>query len=439
MTSICKSLALGCAFAVAGCAQSSLGGSPGAFGPSGLSALPATSSAGRAPAFAVRGRHDTSTSPLLYDFTGDPDGGSPYAGLANVGGTLYGTTYQGGTNNLGTIFSITTGGKETVVHSFAGSDGEYPVASLVNVNGTLYGTAPYATGATYGDVFSYNPASGKFNVVYSFQSYKLDGDEPVSDLTYARGALYGTTEEGGNAGYGTVYKVQLSGKKRGHESIVYNFQGSIDSGPDGALPRAGVLYHGGSLYGTTYSGGTTGNGTIFSISLATGKEKVLHSFGTTVDDGLEPQADLMFYKNALYGTDIIGGPTNPQCGGTGCGTVFRYALAGKYKILYAFNPHVISGSKTYEDGSRPLAGLINVDGIFYGTTYGSWPDGDGTVFSVSPTGAEQVILVLGGCPSCGPWPASPAAALIDVGGVLYGTSLSTAGEDGLGTVFDLPI
>jgi uncharacterized repeat protein (TIGR03803 family) len=406
--SISKLLALGCALAVAGCAQGSLGGSPGAFGSSGLSALPATSSAaaraGRAPVLGAQARQASSGDPLLYDFQGDPDGANPYAGLANVGGTLYGTTYQRGANNLGAIFSTTTSGKEMVVHSFSGGDGEYPEASLVDVNGTLYGTAAYGSGSAYGDVSSYNPASGTFKVVHSFQSNNIDGVEPASDLTYPKGALYGTTEGGGDAGgYGTVYKVQLSGKKSGQESIVYSFRGSI-SGPDGARPLAGVLYHDGSLYGTTNSGGAEGEGTLFSIALATGKEKVLHSFGATDKDGYEPQADLLLYKN----------------------------------VLYAFDPYQNSREK-HEDGLRPLAGLTNVDGTFYGTTLDSAPDGYGTVFSVAPAGAEQVPLVVGGCSSCPPWPESPAAALIDVGSVLYSTSIAASGSGGDGTVFDLPI
>jgi uncharacterized repeat protein (TIGR03803 family) len=60
--------------------------------------------------------------------------------LLEVNGTLYGTTWVGGTYGLGTVFSMTTSGKEHVLHSFNGSDGAHPETDLIDVNGTLYGT-----------------------------------------------------------------------------------------------------------------------------------------------------------------------------------------------------------------------------------------------------------------------------------------------------------
>ena len=429
MNSHLKLVALGCALGIAGCTQGSLSG-----------AVPATSAMGAAPGRIAASRLGVrplngSGDPLLYDFQGDPDGSTPYGALADVGGVLYGTTYQGGTNNLGSIFSVTTGGSELVVHSFSGGDGEYPLAGLINVNGTLYGAAPEGTGsAGYGDVFSYDPASNTFQVIYRFQDAPTDGQVPVCDLTYVNGALYGTTEEGGNAGgWGTVFKLIISGSKSGQESIVYNFQGTIDGGPDGARPEAGVLYHDGLLYGTTYAGGAKGEGTLFSISLATGKETILHTFGSKKKDGDAPQADLLFYKNKLYGTASTGGIVGGDCGGLGCGTVFQSTLAGTYKTLYPFDPNA-----SRADGLRPLAGLIDVDGTFYGTTADSAPEGYGTVFSVTPAGTEHVLVTVGFGPP--PWPKSPAGALIDVGGVLYGTSLqTTTPSGGDGTVYALPI
>ena len=80
---------------------------------------------------------------MLYSFKGGPgDGEYPtQAALLDVNGTLYGTTKRGGTKNRGTVFSITTSGAETVLHSFGGSgDGVFPYGGLLDVNGTLYGT-----------------------------------------------------------------------------------------------------------------------------------------------------------------------------------------------------------------------------------------------------------------------------------------------------------
>jgi uncharacterized repeat protein (TIGR03803 family) len=85
---------------------------------------------------------------VLYRFAGSPDGSSPSAGLINVNGTLYGTTYSGGAyNDNGTVFSVSRSGKEKVLYSFRpGTDGARPLAGLLDVNGTLYGTT-YEGGA----------------------------------------------------------------------------------------------------------------------------------------------------------------------------------------------------------------------------------------------------------------------------------------------------
>ncbi|MGB8909631.1 MAG: choice-of-anchor tandem repeat GloVer-containing protein [Candidatus Cybelea sp.] len=98
---------------------------------------------------------------VLYSFKGRPDGRNPVAGLINVNGTLYGTTLDGGRRcpkhgGCGAIFSITTSGVETVLHSLGGSGGAYPEAGLINVNGTLYGTT-LAGGTSNGTVFSLSP------------------------------------------------------------------------------------------------------------------------------------------------------------------------------------------------------------------------------------------------------------------------------------------
>ncbi len=98
---------------------------------------------------------------MLYGFKGRDkgDGNGPYAGLLNVKGTLYGTTVSGGTHDeFGTVFSITPSGKETVLHSFAGKgDGKGPYAGLLNVNGTLYGTTLEGGTQQIGTVFSLSP------------------------------------------------------------------------------------------------------------------------------------------------------------------------------------------------------------------------------------------------------------------------------------------
>jgi uncharacterized repeat protein (TIGR03803 family) len=142
---------------------------------------------------------------------GAPDGEGPFAGLVALNGAVYGTTEYGGTSDegLGTVFKVTPAGKKTILHNFArGSDGANPRAGLLNVNGTLYGTT-YAGGASNnGTVFKMTPA-GKETVIYSFKGGPAGGG-PMAGLIDVGGTLYGTTQ-GHTQGLGTVFKITTSG------------------------------------------------------------------------------------------------------------------------------------------------------------------------------------------------------------------------------------
>jgi uncharacterized repeat protein (TIGR03803 family) len=107
------------------------------------------------------------------------------AGLLNVDGKLYGTTYGGGTSGDGAVFDMTTAGKERVLYRFGGSpDGAFPYSGLIDVGHTFYGTT-IAGGSSsrggYGTVFSVT-AAGKETVLHAF-SNKPDGAGPYAGLT----------------------------------------------------------------------------------------------------------------------------------------------------------------------------------------------------------------------------------------------------------------
>ena len=134
-------------------------------------------------------------------------------GLLNVNGVLYGTTEYGGAHGQansdtgGTVFSIKTSGHEKVLHSFGkGSDGAMPAAGLIDVNGTIYGTTFYGGTQNGGTVFSIT-TSGTEKVLHNFGKGK-DGTEPAAALTNVNGTLYGTTYVGGAHGDGTVFSLK---------------------------------------------------------------------------------------------------------------------------------------------------------------------------------------------------------------------------------------
>lgn len=247
------------------------------------------------------------------------DGANPFAGLINVDGTLYGTTYGGGVNGLGTIFAITTSGKETVRYSFrrARKDGAHPYARLIDVNGTLYGTTLDGGAHDAGTVFSLT-AAGKERVLHSF-SFKDDGASPFDGLLNVNGTLYGTTSDGGVApgvNWGTVFSITTSGT----ETVLHSFAGR--GFRDGGNPVAGLTYINGKLYGTTVSGGK-GFGTVFAVTTS-GKSTVLYRFrggdgSGGSGDGSNPYGTLLNVKGKLYGTTFYGGRSRY---GFCCGSVF---------------------------------------------------------------------------------------------------------------------
>ena len=312
---------------------------------------------------------------VLHSFGSGFDGASPASGLVNVKGTLYGTTFLGGALNGGTLYSISTSGVETVLHSFgSGSDGANPFASVVNVNGTPYGTT--SAGGAYGGgtVYSLRHSTSVLteSVLHSFGSGS-DGSRPIAGLVNVKGTLYGTTQTGGGSGCGsgdgcgTVYSID---SRTGTENVLQSFS----SGSDGAYPLAGLLYVNGRLYGTTLIGGGHGLGTIYSISTA-GTETVLYNFAGGPNDGADPYTGTLVNLNGtFYGTTLQGGAHNNG------GAV--YSLRVTTSVLHEAMLHSFgSGS----DGTSPYAGLVNVRGTLYGTTYaGGASNGAGTVFALTP-------------------------------------------------------
>lgn len=165
---------------------------------------------------------------VLHSFLGGADGQEPFDGLMSLNGTLYGTTFFGGEpgclrDGCGTVFSVDPGtGTESVLYAFCQQqncpDGALPRASLIDVKGTLYGTTAYGgrTGCPQtgdcGTVFSIDPDTGKQKVLYAFCSQKKckDGWAPQANLTAVNGVLYGTTQQGGAHGYGTVFALTKS-------------------------------------------------------------------------------------------------------------------------------------------------------------------------------------------------------------------------------------
>jgi uncharacterized repeat protein (TIGR03803 family) len=212
-------------------------------------------------ATAIATSAQTFTSLHSFDYA---DGANPEAGMVQgANGKFYGTTYVGGANSDGSVFSITTGGALLTVHSFNGADGANPEAGLIlGTNGNFYGTTVNGGANGDGTVFSIT-ASGTLTTLHNFCSQGgsscTDGSKSDAGLVQGtNGKLYGTTSGGGANGYGTVFGITAAGTL----TTLHSFDGT-----DGSSPEAGLVQAtNGKFYGTTYGGGANGYGTVFSIT-----------------------------------------------------------------------------------------------------------------------------------------------------------------------------
>jgi uncharacterized repeat protein (TIGR03803 family) len=214
------------------------------------------------------------------------DGNGPNDGLVLSGNTLYGTTYWSGTGGWGTVFAVNTDGTgfQTLVdfpspeYAQLGAD---PSSGLVVSGSRLYGTTVYGGSTSgvysvgYGTVFTVNADGTGFAVLHNF-NFSIDGGLPCAPLLLCGNTLYGTTSEGGKEGNGTVFAVNTDGSgftvlhTFSPPTILHTESEFLNcTNSDGADPYdAGVVMSGNTLYGTAVSGGSSGHGTVFSISFS---------------------------------------------------------------------------------------------------------------------------------------------------------------------------
>jgi uncharacterized repeat protein (TIGR03803 family) len=346
----------------------------------------------------------------IYSFcaqTNCTDGEDPWSALLlGSDGNFYGTTNIGGsTDDAGTVFKMTIGGKITTLYNFCSagcsSSGEYPVGLVEASNGNYYG-ATSNSGANNGGTLFEVSSTGTFKLVYSFCARKgcADGSYPLSGPMQAiNGTLYGTTNTGGSHGDGVVYEITTAGLFK----VLYNFCSQTGCA-DGQSPLGGLTQDSkGNLYGTTYWGGAYGYGTVFEIT-PTNEFIVLHSFDST--DGANPVAPpLQASDGNFYGTTGVGGISNG-------GTIYEITSAGVFSSLYSF---CTASSCVSDEPGYALAQATN--GEFLGATIYGGTSGYGTVYTYA-TGLGAFVKTV-------PVAAKAAARVIILGNGLTGSTSVT--------------
>jgi uncharacterized repeat protein (TIGR03803 family) len=326
---------------------------------------------------------------VLHSFsTNGIDGQSPSALLEASNGTFYGTTSIGGSNKVGTVYRIDRDGTGYgVLHQFnsVANDGENPQAGLLEgSDGALYGTTFFGGSNGLGTVFKLNKDGSGYQVLANFSGPPLDGRDPDTALILGHDrALYGTTLLGGSNDQGTVFKLNQDGSAY---LLLRSFTGTNGDGatPDAALTQASDS----ALYGTTYAGGSNKLGTIFKLNTDGSGYSLLHAFGVSASDGQRPLGALLeAVDGALYGTTYSGGSNN-------FGTIFQLTKTGAgYLVLNSFSN--VSGDGQNPRGNLAMGS----DNLFYGTTWNGGTFGLGTVFRAFPTPTPDMLdvkLVTGG-------------------------------------------
>jgi uncharacterized repeat protein (TIGR03803 family) len=215
-------------------------------------------------------------------------------------GQLWGVTSAGGTNNGGVLYFFDAGsGKDSIVYNFPA--GATPQGTPMQANdGMIYGVTQNGGSSSNGSIYQYNPVTATFTTKASFAG-GAGGANPLGTLIQSTydGNIYGTTQVGGSANYGTIFQYKIS---TGLINILYSFNG----GALGNNPFSGVVEGAsGTLYGTTYNGGANTKGTLYRYVISSSIFTSLYSFANV--SGTLPSGVPFFASDGnLYGMTTSG-------------------------------------------------------------------------------------------------------------------------------------
>jgi uncharacterized repeat protein (TIGR03803 family) len=305
----------------------------------------------------------------------------------------------------------------SILHRFTGSpsDGNEPFAGPT-LNGTnLYGTTVGGGSASLGAIYSMSTSGSGAQLLHSFAGGTSDGRGPESTLATNGATLYGTTFLGGASDKGTVFSLNTDGTSF---QLLHSFASS-DS--DGQLPQfASLTLAGSRLFGTTPYGGANLAGTVFALNTDGSNYQVLHSFSAAGSAGYGPAGGVVVSGSILFGT------TEHSDFGLDTGTLYAMNADGTgYHVLHTF----LGGAN---DGAGPTADLTLVGSTILGTTWAGGLNNAGTVFSINTDGTGYQLLhaFSGGANG-----SHPQFGVTAAGSVLYGSTRASA--NGKGTVYEL--
>ena len=391
-------------------------------------------------------------SPHPFNYT---NGQTPNLPAQGNDGNFYGTAQSGGdaTCRCGVIYKATAGGTITVLHKFTGYasstvyDGNRPIGILAqDSDGNFYGTTYQGGKFNEGTVFKITPA-GTYTLLYSFGSVTGDGLLPIAALTVGTdGNLYGAASKGGKAGYGALYEITTAGK----EKLLYSF--CVIACTDGYVPTTPLVLHtDGIFYGNT--AGSSLGGSVF-YSLKTGLKPFVKlvtwsaKIGATVEilgQGFTSATGVTFAGVAAkfnnisdtYMTAVV-----PAGAKTGVVTVktFTSTMTGDRTLLVV--PQITNFTPT----SGTVGTLVTITGVSLTQTTAVTIGGKAAAFTVksdtqvtatvpagAKTGAAISITTAGGTASFGKFVVVPEITSFSPTSGPAGTSVTITGNSFTGT------
>ena len=336
--------------------------------------------------------------------------------ILDSSGNIFGTAYYGGDNNRGTVYEVVKGTNTVkALTSFGGgSPGAYPGGNIVmDGGGNIYGTTESGGKANLGTIYKLASGTSTVTTLATFDRGKY-GASAVGLVSDGSGNLYGGIYYGGPSDYSAVYEL-LNGSSAVTTLATFSSIGNIS-----ALTLDGS----GNIFGTTLFGGafnnrnSYGNGSIFEIAKGSGTVTTLASFNGT--NGYGPVGGITFDGDGnMFGTTTLGGAFNK-------GTVFEFAKG---------STAITSLASFTTNTSSPEAGVtLDSAGNIFGTTPYGGPSGSGTVYElVKGSSTITTLASFDGANGGGPF----TKVTLDDSGNLYGTTVR-GGTYGGGTVFGIP-
>jgi uncharacterized repeat protein (TIGR03803 family) len=374
-----------------------------------------------AAVFAIRSHAQTFTGLVSLS---DKTGASPTSLGQQANGMLWVTTSSEGKSDCGTVFQATLVGKLSQFRNFSCTNGNQPQGLTLGTDGNYYGVTFFGGSGNGGTVFKLTP-TGTLTVLQNFTLDGSTGSGPVGTLALGPdGNFYGATysSSSSNSYAGTLFKITPSGTL----TTFYTFCLKDDACPDGSQPYSSpILGRDGNFYGTTYSLGAYGGGTVYKIT-PKGKLTTLYSLGESAGDPSRPTAPL------IQGSDGNFYGSTSQSGANNCGAVFKVTPSGTFTVLHNFDN---------TDGYFPVGLMQATDGNFYGTTAGIDNEDTGSIFQMTPQGNITTLHTFDGTDGI-----NPIMLIQDTNGVIYGATAGggdvSCGYDpsyGCGTIFSLDI